>query len=228
MNLLPLDEILFQTEPHSYSVRGKRYISVTQAITQVLGDAFADVPADRLEFCQGRGNAVHAAAAFLTAGELDWSTVDPRIEGYVRAVERFHKDCPGKIVYTERRMVCPALGLAGTPDLVKFIGGRRTLVDYKTSQQMNRRMGLQTAGYKKLHNALYPNQPVYERYGLRLQPDGNYKLIQHHDPDDEAAFDAILALALAQDKAAPWRKKYGMETGRPIGPGIDDGGTGPE
>jgi hypothetical protein len=208
VKLLPLDEIVFTAEPHAYHWRGKAYPSVTQVLTTTLGDDFADVPQDRLEFCQGRGNAVHAAGAFLMAGDLDWDTVDPRIEGYVRAVERFHQECPGKIVCMEKRMVSPGLGLAGTPDLVKFIRGRRSLIDYKTSQQMKPRMRLQTAGYQRLWETIYPNQPIYERYGLRLQPDGFYKLVPHEDPDDALAFEKIMRANQANAEAAPWVKKY--------------------
>lgn len=208
MNLLPLDEIVFQQEPRLYRFRGKGYRSVTDYITEVLGDPFADVPEDRLTFCQGRGNAVHIGAALFVDGELDWNTVDPRIEGYLRAVERFHNDCPGRVVYTEKRLVAPELGLAGTPDIVKFVRGRRALIDYKTSQQMYPRMRLQTVGYKKIHDFLFPNQPIYVRYGLRLQPDGFYKLIEHDDPQDEMAFDAFIAEAKAKEVAAGWKLKY--------------------
>ena len=208
MNLLPLDEIVFTSEPHSYTLRGKRYPSVTQVLTSTLGDDFADVPPDRLEFCQGRGNAVHLAASLLVAGELDWSTVDPRIEGYVRAVEKFHAECKGRIVAFEKRLVSPNLGLAGTPDLIKFINNRRAVVDYKTSQQMKPRMRLQTEGYARLWNALYPSTPVYDRYGLRLQPDGFYKLVKHEDPDDAPAWDALIYKERADRGAAPFVLKY--------------------
>jgi hypothetical protein len=208
MNTLPLDEIVFTAEPHSYHWRGKRYESVTGYIKDVLGDDFANVPQDKLAFCQGRGNAVHLAAALFVAGELDWSTVDPRIEGYVRAVERFHAECKGPIVAWEQRLVCPAMGLAGTPDLIKFIRNKRAVIDYKTSQQGKPRMRLQTVGYAKLWNATFPKTPVYDRYGLRLQSDGFYKLIPHDDPDDEAAFQDILAEGQARERAARWKEKY--------------------
>ena len=181
---------------------------MTDRIKGVLGDDFADVPPDRLEFCQGRGNAVHLAAALLIAGELDWSTVDPRIEGYVRAVERFHAECKGRIVAFEKPLVSPALGLAGRPDLIKFINNRRAVVDYKTSQQMKPRMRLQTEGYARLWNSLYPTNPVYDRYGLRLQPDGFYKLVKHEDPDDAPAWDKLLAKEKADAEAAPFILKY--------------------
>lgn len=208
MNLLPLDEIVFQAEPRRYITRGQSYRSVTDYLTEVLGDPFADVPQDRLEFCQGRGNGVHLAGALLVKGKLDWNTVDPRIHGYVKAIENFHRDCPGKIVYTEKRLVSLSLGLGGTPDLVKFIGGHRSLIDYKTSQQMTPRMRLQTVGYQLLHNCRYPFEPIYKRYGLRLNPDATYKLIAHDDPYDAAAFDCLLKEAKAREAAEQWKDKY--------------------
>ena len=105
-------------------------------------------------------------------------------------------------------MVSVADGFAGRPDICKFIGGYRSIVDFKTAQQMTSRMRLQTAGYKFLHNAWFPYQPIEKRYGLRLQPDGFYKLVPHDDLDDEKAFYDLLVAAQANEKAAFWKAKY--------------------
>lgn len=208
MNMDALNEIVFTEEPRLYHYRGKAYRSVTDYLKDALGDPFAGVPENVLKFAQARGNAVHKAVELLTAGELDWRTVDARIEGYVRAAEKFHRDCPGTIVAAELPIVTPIPGVAGRPDLIKFIRGYRSLVDYKTSQQMKPRMRLQTAGYKKIWNARYPKHPVSHRYGLRLQPDGYYKLIPHDDLDDMKAFDDILAQGKATERARNWVIKY--------------------
>lgn len=202
------NEIVFTAEPRSYVYRGKPYRSVTDYIGAWLGNPFAMVRPSVMRHAIERGNAVHSAIELMTAGRLDWATVDPRIEGYVRAAEKFHRENPGTIVYTEKRMVSPELGVAGTPDIVMFIRGYRSLVDYKTSQQMSPRMRLQTVGYQKLHNATYPKAQIVKRYGLRLQPDGNYKLVPHDDPDDGVAFDVMLAELRAHDWAEKWKQKY--------------------
>lgn len=208
MQLIDRDEIIFSEEDHTYTMRGKHYISVTGVFKDTLGDPFASVPEDRLEFARQRGIAVHAAMALLVRGKLDWKTVDPRIEGYVRAGERFERECPGKSMYVEKRMVIPEMELAGTPDVVRFIRGHRSLVDYKTGQQMTKRAKLQTAGYKKMHNFKFPYFPISKRFGLRLQVDSYYKLVEHDDPLDELAFDALHQEALAKQRANPWRLKY--------------------
>lgn len=202
--LLSLDDLLFTEEPHRYVYRGREYLSVTQVIREAgFGEDFSAVPADRMEFCQRRGRMVHLACRMLSEGELDWSTVDPRIEGYVRAYEKFLAECPGKVAAVEHRLVYPDMGLAGTPDLVKFIGGRRALIDLKTGATKSAKW--QTAGYAKLWAAIYPSKPIYERYSLKLDKAGQYKLIPHEKTEDEVAFDMMLHFALAKQRLDLWR-----------------------
>ena len=204
-------DILFDEEPHSYTVKGIKVLSVTQTIALAgLGPDFFLVPPAVLKMAQDRGSAVHLACAFMDAGELDWSTVDPRIIGYVKAYEKFRKECPMKTVAIEKKlsaMIGP-YQLAGTPDLIGFIKGRRAVVDLKTSQTMSKSMGLQTAAYRLLWCYSNPRQLLHDRYGLQLKKDGTYKLIPHEDPDDEQAFLAALEYANAKKKIERWKEKY--------------------
>ena len=68
---------------------------------------------------------------------------------------------------------------------------------------------MQTAGYEKLHNAIYPNAPIYVRYGLKLKPNGDYSLVEHIDPDAGPAFDAALEFAGVDERRKPFMQKYG-------------------
>lgn len=207
--MFDLDEILFDEEPHTYTYRGRRYESVTQVIRLAgLGDDFSAVPQDRMEYAQRRGRLVHLACQYYDDGELDLKSVDGSILGYVEAYIRFREDRPLKVIANERRFVDVTAKLAGTPDLICWIDGRRSVVDRKTSQYMSKSMGLQTAGYKFLWNALHPNSPIYDRYGLRLEKTGKYKLFPHEDPDDSCAFMISLAHAESESRMMPWRAKY--------------------
>ncbi len=207
---LPLDEILFEEEAHAYSYRGRRYNSVTQAIRMAgLGDDFSAVPQDRMEYAQRRGNMVHQACHYFDEGDLDPNSIDPEIRGYVEAYVAFTQACPVKPIAVEKRMVHPGLELAGTPDLIAFMRGQRVVIDRKTSQHMSKSMGLQTAGYKLLWNTLNPREPIRERYGLRLEKNGKFKLVPHEDYEDEIAFKDALAHSRSMERMQQWSVKYG-------------------
>lgn len=207
--MIPLDEILFDEEPHTYSYRGKQYQSVTQVIRLAgLGDDFSAVHPDRMEYAQRRGSMVHLACQYFDEGCLDLSTVDDAIRGYVEAYILFRAQRPLKVIAVEKRMVDVDLQVAGTPDLICFIDGRRSVVDHKTSQHMSRAMGLQTAGYKLLWNSLYPNTPIHDRYGLRLEKTGKYKLFPHENPNDELAFLDAKSHAESELRMQRWRVAY--------------------
>lgn len=208
------DDIVFLAEPHEYIVKGKKVPSVTQIIEEAeLGMDFSIVPSDVLQIAQSRGNAVHTACAYLDSGDLDWMTVDARIVGYVRAYEEFRKILPIKTVVVEERMATSymrgydRIWFAGTPDLVAFINGKRSVIDLKTGQ--NADAGIQTAGYMHLWNSVNPRQMVHDRYALRLSRDGKFKLIAEEDPDDMSAFLDALEYVTAKTKMERWIEKYG-------------------
>lgn len=76
-----------------------------------------------------RGTACHLAIALMLKGQLDWASVDPIIEGRVRAVQRFVKDVDATPLFIESKIT--GSGYEGTPDLVALIGGFRCVVDWK-------------------------------------------------------------------------------------------------
>jgi hypothetical protein len=208
--LLALDEIVFDEEPHTYTVGGKRFVSVTQAIrTAGFGPDFSAVPLELMEYAQDRGRLVHMACQYYNDGDLDLGTVDEKIRGYVEAYIDFRLHCSMKVSYVEKRLAWVALGLAGTPDMVCFINGRRAVVDLKTSQNLGKDAGLQTAGYQILHELNFPNQMIYGRYGLRLGKDGKFKLIPHERETDLMAFRDCLDYAKAKAAKDRWNETYG-------------------
>lgn len=202
------EEILLQDEPHRYLQGGKSYISVTGAVEDAgLGEDFSAVPKHIMERAQDRGNKVHMACQFIDDDDLVIETVDEAIRGYVDAYLKFRSQCKIKVVASERKMLSKALGIAGTPDLICFMGGRRVVIDRKTCQRLGRGLGLQTAGYKILWEATQ-HSLIYGRYGLKLSPNGDYKLILCEDVDDEPAFRDLLDFAKAKEKCDRWILKY--------------------
>lgn len=202
--LLPA-EVVFQAEPRRYFYRGKAYRSVTEKIGDVgFGPDFSHVHPDVLEFARRRGELVDLALVYHYEGDLDIMSVDPVIQPFLQAAFQFDRDCPGAIVAVHPRLCSESLAVAGTPDLIRWVRGRRAVIDWKTGVDNP----LQTWMYQVLWNMKHPTQPCYARYGLRLRGSGRYVLKQHDDPDDGAA--AMAILTGNKKEIERWRGKYGQ------------------
>lgn len=207
--MLSLDEIIFEEEAHTYTFRNKVYDSVTQVIKIAgLGADFSMVPPDRLEWACQRGTFVHLATQYYDEGRLDMKSVHPALQGYVEAYIRFRSEKPITVIATERRMVNVPFALAGTPDLICWMNGVRCVIDKKTSQNMHKSMGLQTAGYMLLWNWEHTDKIIERRYGLRLEKTGRYKLVPHEDPEDVRAFMDAKRHAESTKHMTRWVNKY--------------------
>jgi hypothetical protein len=122
------------------------------------------------------------------------------IKGYVMDYVKFRKENDvewDKIEYATHH---PAGKYAGTIDRIGTVGGKRCIVDIKTSNQVQ----------KPLHTAqlnLYRmmcDGPIDALYILHLKPDGSYKL--HDTPIDDGLAVACLTLHEALKKK-PRKKK---------------------
>lgn len=95
------------------------------------------------------GNRVHVLAHKL-AWDLDVS-VEGEMELYALALKSFLKAHVAEPLFTERSFVSEAERVGGTPDLYcRMNDGALAVVDYKTSAQLSREHGLQTALYALL------------------------------------------------------------------------------
>lgn len=212
LKLLDPREIIFSEEKHEYRVNGHVFPSVTTVIrTSGLGDDFSAVPQDRMAFAQGRGRMVHLAIKYLNSKKgLNLKSVDDRIRGYLSAYQQFVSDCPIKLIASEKVLASMSMKIAGTVDMVCFLRGFRTVIDFKTGQNQSQSAHLQTAGYSLLWNETEPLKRIQKRYGLRLQWDGKYKLVPHEDASDFYAFDSAAKHHHAVEKINQWRTYYGI------------------
>lgn len=210
-------DLLFEEEEHIYTKHGRVYESVTQKIKKAgLSENFGMVSAEVMDAARQRGKLVHMACEFYNEGVLNLDSVHESIRGYVLGYIRFRKECNIEICAVEQRLcadITPMEGtedvpLAATPDLVCIIDGIRAVVDLKTSQTMNKPMGIQTAGYRFLWNYIHKLQPIEQRFGLKLKPNADYKLVEHTDPDDRIAFWDCLMHPEDDALLDPWRIKY--------------------
>ena len=133
----------FDPETHEYKIGGRVVPSVTQILTETLGNPFGWLQ-DR-EWYMQRGTAVHAYAAMIARGQ-EFEPPDERIAGKVAAIRKFFKDCVFAAAYVEHRVFCERFQFGGTFDLCAHSRGQDYLIDWKSSSDIERTR-LQLTGY---------------------------------------------------------------------------------
>jgi hypothetical protein len=160
-----LQPLTFDETAHEYRAYGVRVPSVTQIIRAVIPFPYQ---CDR--WYLQRGTMVHKAVAMMLRGDLDWDSVDPRIQFRVMAAQCFAKEFADKLgnpseFDIECRQSSP-LGFAGTPDL--YANG--LLVDWKSSDEPETE--IQLGGYC----CFRPRAQVKQCMSVELREDGNYSI----------------------------------------------------
>lgn len=179
---LTLDE-----DGHRYRWNGQRVGGVSEIIS-ALGLV------DRrwfTNYSRDRGTAVHLALEYLVRGVLDWRTVDPRIEGYVRAGEAFLAEACVEIggdCLTEHLVYHPGLRYAGKLDLFAVVYGEPAVVDYKSGGLGC--AGIQTAAYEGALRAERGDKKPYRRIAVQLRDDGTYRKHDYRSANDYAVWAA--------------------------------------
>jgi hypothetical protein len=187
--LLTTPGLVFNEVAHEYHFNGKRVPSVT-GILKPLSD-FSRVPPNVLEAKRILGSAVHLACEWDDEGELDDERTPGIVMGYVAGWRKFKSDMQVEVLHSEARVFHRTRLYAGTLDRILMMRGRKVpqLIDLKTSAQIMKSVGPQTAGY-----AAAAEVPGYGRGVLQLKPDGNYKYVELTDPTDWATFAACLTI----------------------------------
>jgi hypothetical protein len=153
------------TPDHAYLVDGQNYPGFSE-IAKAMG-LVRYFNSDK--FFLERGSAIHAATHLIDRGELDWSTVDPRIEPFLEAYMRFKEDhMPYGWEHAEESLHHPTYRYCGTPD--RFL----PLYDLKSGQGDT----IQLEAYSELLRANGHNPGLYG-YLLQLNGDGTYKIVRH-------------------------------------------------
>jgi hypothetical protein len=185
-------ELSYEDESHSYFLDGKHIPAVTD-VCEWLSEGFDDIPPAILARARDIGHAVHHACALLCQKNLEWSTLDESIAGYVKAAQKFLTETGFKTLAVEHRMGDPDLRYAGTLDLYGIWESRSWIIDWKVTAIMPRTAGPQTAAYDHLHRRNFGGRPN-KRAGVQLFADGTYKFFEFADPRDYSYFTSALNL----------------------------------
>ncbi len=171
--LIQLDE-----DTHIYTDRkGNIISSVTQIIESIFPFKYGN------DYVSQRGKAVHTACDLIDTGELDWDTVDKRIEGYAWAYQKFLSEVKPIYVASEQIVYSEVYGYCGTLDRHTS----RILYDIKTGVKVFTH-AYQTAGYVEAVGLRLKRKCLY------LKDNGNYKVVAYTDGSDIFNFLACLKI----------------------------------
>lgn len=202
--------LTFDEERHEYRWDGQRVPNVTSIIGHLTD--YSHIPAEALERARLQGKAVHAMVEADCKGTLldlpDWML------GHFDAWQRFKDDTGFECYAAENKVYHPKLRYAGTLDLAGVMPRLKSskapaIIDVKRSFYAGPAIGLQTTGYLDAWNTseLGLLAKVKERYALRLDANGTYRLEPFTDRDDHAAFLACLQQIRWRAKHYPTKEK---------------------
>lgn len=185
----------FDEPSHTYRWNGRVVPSVTQVLAPWCD--FSHIPPAVLERARQQGVAIHKMVELLCKGlpfgMPEW------MSGHRTAFDRFLEETGFECLAAEQPLYHP-MGYAGTPDLFGWLHKARGVnglanIDVKRSFYGGPIIGLQTAGYTAAWNETAPRDMQVRdvnRYALRLDADGKYRLQRYPDPDDWVDFLAAL------------------------------------
>lgn len=151
-----------------------------------------------------RGSLVHAALELLLLDQLDRDELDPILEPYVQAAEKFLAATGFDPVHVEVPIGCLRRGFAGTPDLLARPRGRGVkaldVIDFKTGGRLPVH-GLQTAMYAILAESFFGYRTSGRRFTVHLSSDAKFRVEEYTDPYDFKASEGLF-------EAVAWRRYH--------------------
>lgn len=156
---------------------------------------------EQIEFRRALGTAVHADAHAYDDGDLDWQTVDPRVEPYLEAWATFRENTGLQPLTRERRVYHASRGYCGTLDGIFLTPqDRRVLVDIKTGDPEDAGARYQLAAYQAAFQYEHDDFAIDERWSVQLTPDRviPYRVTPYTDWTDWPSFQAFLTTFACQ------------------------------
>lgn len=184
----------FVPEDHAYLQDGVRVPSVTQILQGVGIVDYSDVPEEILNHKADIGTAAHAADHYFDEGDLDWLTVHPEVEPYVRAWVKFRTECNFVPRLIEDKGIATLRGMryGYTLDREGLLNGRDTIIEIKCTASVQKSWGPQLAAYETALRL--QTLKAHQRVVVHCHDDGKYTLHPYNDVSDYRIFEWALGI----------------------------------
>lgn len=161
----------FDEAAHIYTLNERVLAGVTGSIRKAghMGTA-VDFYTD---FARERGTAVHHMLKLAQEDDLDESTIDERLAGYLAAWKNWKNAVRYMPLLTEQPIYCAEPEFAGTLDSAGILNGRLVVLDLKT-ENYPAWARLQITAYMLAMDAA--GLPAAQGIGLCLKGDGTFKV----------------------------------------------------
>ena len=141
-------ELTFEESAHTYHLNGIEIPSVTTLMKPLSAETYKTVDPETLNRAARRGTAVHNALENYAMFGIE--DIAPAWSGYFDGFRNWWELRKPEVIATECRLYHKIMRYAGTADLICMIDGKVTLVDYKTSAQVNTKLcAVQLEGYDR-------------------------------------------------------------------------------
>lgn len=198
----------FDAREHRYfDAKMQPIPGVTETLNNTGIVCYDHIPKKILEHKAEIGTAAHASTHYYDENDLEITTVDEEVVGYLEAWIKFRKETRIEIHAIEQRGICVADGMpyGYTFDRDCTFEGYRTLLEIKCTAGVEISWGPQTAAYEIPLRA--QDGKARRRVAVHLKPDGKYSLVALNDVKDYQVWK--WALALETWKQTKGRAGYG-------------------
>ncbi len=179
----------FDAESHAYFFAGRPVPGVTTVLESVGIIDYSMIPEGARMMALERGRFVHSLCQFNDEGELEESTVDERLVGYLGAWLRFRDDTKFEPSLIEHRGYCATYAYAGTLDRSGLMPGKSDiLLDLKTTCAPYW-TAYQTAAYANF----FEKPARFRRMAVELHADTTYKIHEYRCADFSRDLNIFLA-----------------------------------
>lgn len=192
--------LTFEEDGHVYRWHGVVVPSVTTCLSPLTD--FSKIPVGTLETARQKGVAVHKMVELHSKGDLDEDSLPTWMTPALEQWKKFVADTGFEMIVSEHRVYHEQYAYAGTLDLLGIINGKLSFVDIKRSFLAGMVIGFQLAAYSAAYFSQEKNALLRkaDRYALKLNETGPYRLEQFDDYNDFNHFVTCLAFYKLQKR----------------------------
>jgi len=182
--MVEFQELTFEENSHTYRLNGIEIPSVSRILEPLSSAEYGSVNTIALKNAATRGRSVHRAIEHFLKHGID-NDIIPSYSNYFAAFKKWYAETSPQVEEVECRIYHKAARYGGTADLICRIGGKLTLVDFKTSSNIVEHLvRVQSEAYSrafKYHGIVFDSKLV-----VHLKKDGTVAVKELPSVDTES------------------------------------------